>query len=303
MRSPFLSLAALALAPLLAAGAALPAPEPLEERSSGTLTAAQVAAFKPYTHYAGAAACEPAATRAWTCGRHCTARPGFTPIASGGNGATTQYWYVGYDSALQSAIVGFQGTDAAKILPLITNANFNLRSLDSALFPGVASSVKVHDGFGDAQERSATAVLSAVRTVLARYGVTKVAVVGHSLGGAIATISALHLAVNLPAGTAIKGVTYGMPRVGNAAFANLVNARAVLNRINNQDDIVPIVPGRFMGFAHTEGELHILNNNAWVNCPGQDNTDADCTIGYVPNLWSGEPNDHGGPYGGVSLGC
>lgn len=287
----------------LGALSAVALPTTMEERSSGTLTAAQVAAFKPYTYYAGAAYCAPAKTIAWNCGANCNARSSFKPIASGGDGAVTQYWYVGYDSALGSIVVAYQGTDAGKFIPLLTNANFDLKSLSTSLFPGVSSSVKTHDGFGDAHARSANAVLSAVRTGLARYSTTKVAVVGHSLGGALAVISTLHLSVNLPSSTTFKTVTYGMPRVGNAAFANLVNSKSVMNRINNQDDIVPIVPGRFLGFAHTEGELHILNNNAWVNCPGQDNTDSDCTIGYVPNIFSGDTGDHSGPFNGVYIGC
>lgn len=69
-----------------------------------------------------------------------------------------------------------------------------------------------------------------------------------------------------------------------------------------RDDIVPILPGRSLGFAHTEGEIHIVNSGAWKNCPGQDNTNAECTIGYVPNIFEGDANDHGGPYDGVSMG-
>ena len=32
---------------------------------------------------------------------NCNQNNGFKPIASGGNGATIQYWYVGYDTTLQ----------------------------------------------------------------------------------------------------------------------------------------------------------------------------------------------------------
>ena len=38
-------------------------------------------------------------------------------------------------------------------LPLLTDIDIVLDDLDSSLFPGVSSSVKVHNGFGEAHER------------------------------------------------------------------------------------------------------------------------------------------------------
>jgi hypothetical protein len=43
----------------------------IERQSITTLTTAQVAAFKPYTHYAAAAYCQPSQTLSWTCGGPC----------------------------------------------------------------------------------------------------------------------------------------------------------------------------------------------------------------------------------------
>ncbi|KAF5379409.1 hypothetical protein D9615_006490 [Tricholomella constricta] len=279
------------------------APSLVGRQSISTLTAAQVAAFKPYTHYASTAACKPANTLAWNCGANCNANPTFRPVASGGDGAITQFWYVGYDPTLRTVIVGYQGTDASKIIPLVTDADFFLTPLRSTLFPGLSSSIEVHDGFGDAQARSAASVLAAVKTAMSSNGATKVTIVGHSLGGAIALITSVYLPLHLPAGTTFRTVTYGMPRVGNKAFADYVDAHADVSHINNQDDIVPIVPGRFLGFAHPKGEKHIVNSNAWINCPGQDNTDSQCTIGYVPNIFAGDTGDHSGPYDGIIMGC
>ncbi|RDB18514.1 Lipase [Hypsizygus marmoreus] len=279
------------------------APPLVARQSISTLTAAQVAAFKRYSYYASTAACAPAKTLAWNCGANCNANPTFKPVASGGDGSATQYWYVGYDPNLKTVIVGYQGTDASKILPIITDANFFLMPLRTALFPGVSSSLQTHDGFGDAQARSAPNVLAAVKTAMTMYGATKVTIVGHSLGGAIALITSVYLPLHLPAGTTFRTITYGMPRVGNQAFADYVDTHADVTHINNQDDIVPIVPGRFLGFHHPKGEKHIVNSGAWINCPGQDNTNGECTIGYVPNLLAGDPGDHSGPYDGVSMGC
>ncbi|KAF9466209.1 lipase [Collybia nuda] len=287
------------------AGAALvsAAPPLVPRQSITTLTAAQVAAFRPYTWYASTAGCNPANTLAWNCGTNCNANPTFKPVASGGDGSSTQFWYVGYDPALKTVVVGYQGTDVSKILPVLTDADFFLETLSTSLFPGISSSIEVHNGFRDAQARSAAAVLAAVQSAMSKNGATKVTIVGHSLGGAIALITSVYLPLHLPASTTFQTFTYGMPRVGNQAFADYVDSHLHLAHVNNQDDIVPIVPGRFLGFHHPRGEKHILNSNAWVDCPGQDNTDSQCTIGYVPNIFSGETGDHSGPYDGIKMSC
>jgi hypothetical protein len=94
----------------------------LEPRQSiSTLSATQVTTFKPYMFYAASAYCKPANTLAWNCGgkivllreiafqdgliilwkANCNANPSFRPVASGGDGGITQFWYVGYDTTLR----------------------------------------------------------------------------------------------------------------------------------------------------------------------------------------------------------
>ncbi|KAJ2922661.1 hypothetical protein H1R20_g14448, partial [Candolleomyces eurysporus] len=121
------------------------------------------------------------------------------------------------------------------------------------------------------------------------------------IGGAIAIIATVYLSIQIP-GVSLRTITYGSPRVGNQAFVDLVNERAVMNRIDNKNDPVPILPPRFLNFTHTEGEIHIVNSDAWVSCPGQENSNSQCTNGYVPNILAGEVGDHQGPYDGVALG-
>lgn len=55
--------------------------------------------------------------------------------------------------------------------------------------------------------------------------------IGHSLGGALAELDALYLSVNLPASTSIKAMTFGTPRVGNAAFASLLDSKVRCARL------------------------------------------------------------------------
>lgn len=42
---------------------------------------------------------------------NCNANSGFEPVASGGDGDSVQYWFVGYDAAFKEVIVSHQGTN------------------------------------------------------------------------------------------------------------------------------------------------------------------------------------------------
>lgn len=267
------------------------------------LTTSQIDSYTPYTYYASAGYCTAAQTLAWDCGTNCQANSDFLPVASGGNGDSVQYWYVEYDPSLDTVIVAHQGTDPSEILPLVTDADFFLTSLDSSLFPGISSDIEVHNGFMNAQASTATEVLAAVQTTMSKYGTTTVTVVGHSLGAAISLLDSVYLPLHLPSGTSFQTITYGLPRVGNQAFANYVDANLHLTHINNKEDPIPILPGMFLGYVHPAGEVHIEDSGEWAACPGQDNPSTQCIVGDVPMILQGDESDHDGPYNGIEMGC
>ncbi|KAH7337839.1 lipase [Rhizoctonia solani] len=287
---------------LLGVATTVALPTPVPRAGVTTLTAAQIAAFKPYALLSRAGYCPASKTATWSCGTACTSLPGMVVYSSGGDGVVTPYWFVGYYPALNSVVISNQGTDPSKFVPLLIDADFRLDSLDTGLFPGVSSSVKTHNGFQEAQKRGAATKLAAVKKVISERGTSLVTLTGHSLGGAISLIDALYLSVNLPSAK-LKVVTHGMPRVGNPEFAALVDSKVTdISHINNEKDIVPILPGRGLGFQHVSGEKHIVSPGSWVACAGRDNTDAKCTIGTVSNILVGDLGDHGGPYDGISIG-
>ena len=119
-----------------------------------------------------------------------------------------------------------------------------------------------------------------VARALADYPGSSVVIVGHSLGGAIAILNALSIRLRVPDNSfVIRAIVYGAPRVGNQAFANLVDQQLTnlyngtgLTRINNKNDPVPIVPGiEFLnlGYHHPSGEVRIQTNGEWRACPGE----------------------------------
>ncbi|KAG2072438.1 alpha/beta-hydrolase [Suillus decipiens] len=272
-------------------------------QSITALTTSQIDTYTPYTYYASAGYCTNTQTLAWDCGTNCEANPQFEPVASGGNGDSVQYWFVGYDPNLDTVIVSHQGTDPSEILPLITDADFFLTNFDSTLFPGLSSDIEAHNGFLDAQASTATDVLAAVESAMSTYDTSSVTLVGHSLGAAITLLDSVYLPLWLPAGTTFTTIGYGLPRVGNQAFANYVDANLHLTHINNEEDPIPICPGMFLGFVHPAGEVHIEDSGEWAACPGQDNPSTQCIVGDVPEIWDGDESDHDGPYNGIEMGC
>ncbi|KIJ65457.1 hypothetical protein HYDPIDRAFT_174924 [Hydnomerulius pinastri MD-312] len=264
-----------------------------------TLTNTTIDTYSPYTYYASAGYCEPSKVMAWNCGAECEANAQFKPVASGGDGAAVQYWFAGYDPSLDTVIVSHQGTDPGRILPLITDADFSLAKLDPSLFPSISTSVEVHNGFKEAQARTATDILAAVNSTLTKYNTTTVTVLGHSLGAAIALLDSVYLVQHLPSEITIKTIGYGLPRVGNQAFADYVDTNLRLTHINNRQDPIPTCPGQFMGYAQPSGELHIESSGEWASCPGQDNPSSQCSYGAVPTVFDGNMENHNGPYNGI----
>jgi hypothetical protein len=76
--------------------------------------------------------------------------------------------------------------------------------------------------------------------------------------------------LHLPAGTTIRGVTFGVPRVGNKEWATLFDSHiSDFTRINNKRDPVPTIPGIGLGYSHPGGEIHIEEDGRIVVCPGE----------------------------------
>ncbi|KAF8637491.1 hypothetical protein AX17_002795 [Amanita inopinata Kibby_2008] len=275
---------------------------PFERRQTITpLTTSQIDFYTPYSHFASAAYCDPSTTITWRCGAECDANSDFIPVASGGDGSNVQYWFVGYSPSLNSVIVAHQGTDVTKIEADSTDANARFEHLDPTLFPGINSSILVHSGFANEQARTATTVLSYVQQTISTYDTSHITLIGHSLGAAIALLDSVYLPLHL-SGISFTTITYGMPRVGNKAFADYVDAHVHLTHVNNKKDPVPTVPGRFMGYVHPAGEVHITETGPWENCPGQDNPSKLCIVGDVPIILEGNVKDHIGPYNGIYMG-
>ncbi|KAF8332639.1 lipase [Cantharellus anzutake] len=277
--------------------------------SATPMTSSEELDFAVPAQFASAAYCDPVKVSTWSCGSNCDALPDVKIYATGGDGSSIQYWYVGYDGwNLGAIVVGHQGTNLSSLAAGLTDVELFLEPLNSTLFPGLSSSIMVHSGFSNAHSRSARDVLAGVQAAMADTGCKNVWMVGHSLGGAIALLDSVYLPVHLPSNTTFYTNTFGMPRVGNQDFADYVDANVKnFARVTNKLDPISIVPGQFLGFHHPSCERHIVTSGTadgdWYNCDGQDNTSKNCSVGAVGDILDGSISDHSGPYGPVRIGC
>jgi len=278
-------------------------PRDLERRAT-PLSPDEIAELVPFVQFARAAYCAPTKITGWQCGQACDALPGFNPTLTGGDGNAIQYYYVGSWPQGNAVVVAYEGTDPTKLESDLTDVTIPKGPLDPTLFPSAPSTISVHTGFRNEHAQTAAAVFAQVQQLLSDTGYSQVITVGHSLGGALALLSSLSLKLQLPSSVSVSSRTFGTPRVGDAGFASYYDSQGIdFKRINNLKDLVPILPGRFLGFVHTQGEVHILGQDDVVACDGEDNaTDPQCQIMTVPNIAEGNIVDHLGPYQGIYIG-
>ncbi|KAI0355721.1 alpha/beta-hydrolase [Trametes cingulata] len=245
----------------------------------------------------------------WSCGAPCDAIPNVEVLAAGGDDGAIPGFFIASDPDSQTIVVAHQGTDPHKILSIANDIEFAQVDANTTLFPQAGSDVQLHSGFQDTQGRTADLVMSTVQSGLSSTGFKRVLVTGHSLGAAVASLDAAMLRMALPDDVEVDSVVFGLPRVGNQAWADLFDSMfPEFIHVTNQDDIVPTVPPHALNFEHPSGEIHItaVNNGTgdatMVACPGQENQNcsagkslADITDDSIPN--------HLGPYlAGISFG-
>src|SRR4051812_37190832 len=101
--------------------------------------------------------------------------------------------------------------------------------------------------------------LKYLHAALAAYPASAVVLTGHSLGGGLAYLAAVDLALNerVNVGTSY---TFGQPRVGNAVFADtwarLFQETSTSYRVTHGMDPVPHVPPRLAQFVHPPTEVY-----------------------------------------------
>uniref|UniRef100_A0A0D9Z7B2 Fungal lipase-type domain-containing protein n=1 Tax=Oryza glumipatula TaxID=40148 RepID=A0A0D9Z7B2_9ORYZ len=222
--------------------------------------------------------------------------------------------FVGVDHNLNAIIVSIRGTQensgfcGSYDIPLYSCLNF-LLSVQNWIkdmlwkqsdlnYPDMPDA-KVHTGFYSSYNNTLLrpAIANAVHKARKLYGDISIIVTGHSMGGALASFCALDLAIT-HGGNNVYLMTFGQPRVGNAAFASYF-AKYVPNtiRVTHEHDIVPHLPPYF--FIFPDQTYHHFPREVWEHevdgstvyqvCDGSGE-DPDCSRSVLVLFWSA--SDH-----------
>ena len=167
-------------------------------------------------------------------------------------------------------VVAFRGSSSPQ--DFLQDAKFDMEPLaylrNNSAQP---CTVRVHRGFLEDFDALNVAVVTQVRNSLATFQRVsphpKIYITGHSLGGALAILCALEFSRQQLKPESV--ITFGQPRVGNAAFAGIYN-RALGDRtfhIINANDPVPLLPPLLAGYRDEGNEVFLPAHSGYALNP------------------------------------
>jgi hypothetical protein len=162
---------------------------------------------------------------------------------------TNTFGFAGLSRAVNEKVIifSFRGATPERKRNWITDMTSQMTP-----YPGLKGAA-VHKSFYKSYTSIADQIQLAARALLAQCKRCHIYVTGHSLGGAIATLAAGDLYSLTPD---ITLYTYGSPRVGNLKFASYMDRILPDSfRIVNNQDLVPHLPQRFIGYRHIGHEV------------------------------------------------
>ena len=139
-----------------------------------------------------------------------------------------------------NAVIAFRGSEETSIADWITDLKFIKQEYPYA--GTETKNIKVHHGFMEAYRSIRDAVLKEAKSIKHK----RIIITGHSLGAALAMLSALDINHNVP-GKEIVCYTFGAPKVGNKEFVSSYNKNIpnTFRIVNAGDYIADLPPGSF----------------------------------------------------------
>ncbi|XP_073308028.1 secreted mono- and diacylglycerol lipase 1-like isoform X1 [Primulina huaijiensis] len=196
----------------------------------------------------------------WTCSRCDGLTEGFEIIDLIVDVKSCLQGFVGVATDLNATVVAIRGTQGLSLQNWVEDLFWKQLDTD---YPGVDDAM-VHHGFYSAYYNTSlrSGVLNAVQKAKQLYGDTKIMLTGHSMGGAIAAFCGLDLRLSF-GHQDIQVMTFGQPRIGNAAFAAYYS-EVLPNtfRITNGHDIVPHLPPYYRYFPRKT--YHHFPREVWL---------------------------------------
>ncbi|CAG8461929.1 18315_t:CDS:2 [Dentiscutata erythropus] len=235
-----------------------------------------VSNLRRFAYYAAASYCNLSLNN-WDCGEVCKATEGTQFVKMFNDDEFNTKGYIALDKQNKLIIVAYRGT----IPGSIKNWHADLAAYQDSYNPvrGVkvhhgfykpVRGVKVHHGFYKTFKRLQPKITDVVIRLHQNNPNFRIGLIGHSLGGALAALSALDLMQKVPHlvnNDALFLSTFGQPRVGNSNFAEYVdNNLKLIARTIVHGDPVPRLPSSnpipyFGSYKHFGEELYINNPN------------------------------------------
>ncbi|KAJ3092588.1 hypothetical protein HK102_005357 [Quaeritorhiza haematococci] len=216
--------------------------------------------MKSYIRFAAPTYCLPGLQN-WTCVTCINGTEGTENVTTFGDFDNGIFGYVARHESRKLLIVAFRGT--RNVPNWINNL---MAAKPDCPFPGAPEGTKIHLGFLRDWESVRSEVMQALTPLLLFYEDYSVLFVGHSLGGALATLAAVDIVGEIPDlldPTSVILTTVAQPRVGNSIWANWVASKPFKRswRIVNQNDFTPHLPPALSGFQHHPAEVWIADGD------------------------------------------
>jgi len=207
-----------------------------------------------------------------------------------------------YHSKSLGIAVAFEGTNSSSLLSDLNDVLARPDPPNNLYREYMPNGVKLMHGFQDAYVKLAADVMPAIKKYKDQFHESRVTVIGHSLGAAIGLIASMDVQYRIDCGL-YKSYLFGLPRVGNAAFADVVD-KTIGHKLHwfvSGRDWVPSMPPREFGYQHPSNYVWIYpaNTTNWKLYPGQENVHGFPTVSQE---W-GSFDDHQGVYFHTQIGA
>jgi len=210
---------------------------------------------------------------------------GFVPTFVLDDKSSDTQGYIGYMPSQSTIFVVYRGSTSIK--DWANNVDVILTGYPKC------SKCEVHKGFYKEEQGVIATITAQVKSLKAQFPSYSVVVTGHSLGAALATLTALDF-LDSAIGP-VRLFNFGSPRVGNTDFANFASAKlGDRNRNTHHKDMVPHIP-MHERFTHISGEWY-EDDMGLRECVGLE----DDTCSYQWHITS--IDDHM-TYLGLYMGC
>lgn len=244
------------------------------------LTPYDVKKSQEWAVFASVAYCPKTCLQNWNC--KTSAHETLTDVSYIVYNLTQAPGYIGYNPSRNAIIVSFRGSQ--NIQNWIENFNFEKVPYVYCL------KCEIHSGFYADYLAVAGQISAKVQNILNKHPNAKIVATGHSLGGAIAMITAMELR-RIFYNIEVEIHTFGAPRIGDVQLARHINNKIPnIYRVIHNKDIVPHLPPDLPEFNYHHSAYEIFWNSDFTSYKTCSDTgeDKSCSNQYFPNYTTGD---------------